>query len=352
MIKIVKKKRSTHSNSIPGVYSFRDVSMRKNCNSSMIEGFSSDNEGQPVRKKFKNNLSTINIEYNLDPSSEEEDAHFDSSEPDNLKDHEDNIMSAEKFNSENSIHQERKESNDETVNLSFLKDNKMKIFNTKHGTTADHFDKQGSYVSQYDPNDSGDEDEDDIFQGGSVNKLEEIQKVAEAHKIQLLMLKKRERQVAKNRRKYMLDEALLRLYYFTKNEYTVLETLSYFNSLRKSSTNDIEISTFSNAIDLLTDLIEILEKKGIEDVYELTRPKIKKLLDEEESLSGISNINKDDKVWSFKWINDLQKIHEFYSNYEMNYWKHNYFKGKVIVKYKEDDDIPKNWIHISCITFM
>lgn len=327
-----------------------DLYVMKNGNSRMLEETVNYSEDQPVRKKFKSSLVNVDNEYNLNSSSSEEDIHSDSSEPDIRKDYEDNIANKEEVNSENVIHQEKKEHDDESIDLGYSRSNTMETFNTKEEAAAGHFDKHGNYISHHGASDN--EDEDDIFQGRSVDELKEIQKTAEAHKTQLLMLKKRERQIAKNRRKYMLDEALLRLFYCTKNEYTVLETLSYFNSLRKSSTNDIEVTAIGNAIDLLTDLIEILEKKGVEDVYELTRLKVKELLEEEESLSRISNDDKFDKLWSFKWINGSQKIHQFYSNYEMNYWKHNYFRGKVIVKFKDDDDIPKNWIHISCVTFI
>ena len=321
--------------------------MRDN-DTNIVEDMNSDSESQPVRKRFKSDIvNSASFSSSEEEEEEEVEVLSDSSISDTRNGYENNILDKEKFNAENDIKQEEEEGEE---NNSFSGSNKMEAFNIEKEMTTGYFDKQGNYIS-YD-NSSDNEDENDIFNGSLADNLQEIQKVADAHKTQLLMLKKRERQILKNRRKYMLDEALTKLLYCIKDDDTVLETLSYFNSLRKSTTIDIEVTAFSNAIDLLTDLIEILEKKGINDVYDLTRPKIKILLEEEESLSRRPNDDKNDKVWSFRWITGLQKTYQFYSNYEMNYWKQHYFKGKVIVKYKDDDDIPKNWIHISCVNFM
>ncbi|CAL9732566.1 hypothetical protein MOUN0_O00782 [Monosporozyma unispora] len=295
----------------------------------------SDGDDMPARKRSRKNM-TIN-EYD----SESEDENNINSDGDEITEPNDkNIITKEEFNAENEI----EDANDENGDISKFEDG-VEAFNMDQEMSSGQFDKQGNYIPTQQDNVVDSQQEEWI------DSVKNVQKVAQAHKTQVNSMKKRERQIIKNRRKYMLNEALLRLLYCVENEETVLEALSRFNSMRRKATDDIVISTITNSITLLTDLIDLLEKKDIDDVYDLTRSKIKKLI-EEESLPGTVIDNQKDKNWSFKWISGSQKIHEFYSNYEMNYWKDTYFNNKVIVKYKDEEDISKNWLHVSCITFM
>lgn len=292
----------------------------------------------PARKR--NKKDTVIDGYSSD-SEEAIDSDDNGDDDDTTKGH-DNI-NKEVFNRENQIEEtnsvNRNDDKDDTTETN------IEAFNMNDEMNTGHFDKQGNYIS----NDKKYTNESDEERW--IDEVKDVSSVAKAHQRQVSTMKKRDRDITKKRRNYMLDEALLRLLYCVSEDETVLEALARFNLLRKKATSDIQKETISNAIDLLTDLIDLIEKKGIENVFDLTRNLIKSHL-EEELLSSDATDDFKDKIWSFKWINKSEKIQEYYSNYEMDYWKANYFKNRVVVKLKDDDDIPKNWLFVACINFM
>lgn len=299
--------------------------------------YESDSYGDdmPARKRSKKNIA-VN-EYDSDSEGDDEVNSGGNGTPTNKTN---NLLTKEEFNAENEID----EKDDGTFDASETEEG-IEAFNMDEEMAAGQFDKQGNYISVPVSN------KQDMNQEEWIDKVKDVQKVAEAHKTQIMSMKKRERHITKTRRKYMLDEALVRLFYCVDNEESLLESLARFNGLRKNASDEIAIATISNSIDLLTDLIELLEKKGVDDVYDLTRPKIKELV-EEESLSENPIDDPKRKHWSFKWITGSQKIHEYYSDYEMKYWKDTYFNNNVVVKYKDDENKPENWLHVSCLSFM
>lgn len=291
-------------------------------------------DDMPSRKRSKKNI-TLN-EYDTDSEVDDE---INSGDKEITPPNTDNLMTKEEFNAENEI-----EDMDDGKDDASETEEGIEAFNMDEEMAAGQFDKQGNYISTQ-SNNKGDLDSE-VW----IDEVGDVQKVAEAHKTQIISMRKRDRHISKARRKYMLDEALVRLFYCVDNEESILETLARFNALRKKASDEIVVSTISNAIDLLTDIIDILEKKDIEDIYDLTSPKIKELV-EEESLSRNPIDDPKGKNWSFKWITGSQKIYEYYSDYEMKYWKDTYFNNNVIVKYKDDEDNPKNWLHVSCLSF-
>lgn len=212
----------------------------------------------------------------------------------------------------------------------------------KHGT----FDKDGNFTRRQD------DDEDAVLiEDKWMDENTDTKRAAESHKKQQQTEKQRLRQMKKNMRHYMIDEALLRLFYFVGKTASVVEVLGRLNGLRTKSKDKVEKEYITNAIDFVTDLIDILEQKGVDDVYNIDKNKLSALI-EEESLGTTSLIDPGRKIWSFKWMKDLNKIHEPYSSHEMSSWKKTYFKNKAIVKFKDDEDVPTNWIHISCLEFL
>lgn len=148
----------------------------------------------------------------------------------------------------------------------------------------------------------------------------------------------------------MAEDALVHLKYFIKNKGTILTTLGDLNKIRKTTKDEIDKNYISNGISFVTDLITILEQKNFENIYQLTREDISRLI-KEESLSELPPDDPQNKLWCFKWMKNLDVVHESYSTTEMKNWNRSYFKGKVLVKFKNDDDKFENWIHISCLDF-
>lgn len=210
----------------------------------------------------------------------------------------------------------------------------------KHGT----FDKDGNFTRRQ--NDDGEA----LIEDRWMDENSDTKNTAELRRKQQKLEKEHARQVKKNMRHYMVDEALLRLFYFVGRKQTVIQVLGALNKLRSKSKDEVQKRYTTRAIDFVTDLIGILEQKGIEDVYNLDGSKLSQLI-AEESLSTTSLIDPDRKIWCFKWIKDLETIHQSYSSKEMESWKKSYFKNNVIVKFQDDEDVEANWIHISCLEF-
>lgn len=160
----------------------------------------------------------------------------------------------------------------------------------------------------------------------------------------------------RNRNHYLVDVALQKIKYFVLRDEIVLQSLSRLEHYRKQEINksdDTVVKYITNGIEKLLDLIQLLEKKNIENVYQLDLNGVERLIDEEILDITTKVDNKKTKIWDFKWIKDKkEKNNGPYSNYEMQYWKDNYFQNKVIVKHHDDPDEEHNWIHISCLNFV
>ncbi|AEY98342.1 FAFR655Cp [Eremothecium gossypii FDAG1] len=167
---------------------------------------------------------------------------------------------------------------------------------------------------------------------------------------------------------YTLEDIVCRLVYFMPIDKDVLNALAILNKQRKklrkekekaaqkgldeeSKTIGRHLKYISHGIDRITTLVSALQQKGIQNGYQLDRPAIEKLIEEEGIMSNQSD-SYQAKIWAFKWLNDTKTDTEYFTSYEMQYWKENYFEGKVIVKYKEDPDEDSNWVHVDCLTFM
>lgn len=225
------------------------------------------------------------------------------------------------------------------------KEVQVEAFNIEEERKNGYFDKEGNYVETQ-------KDEDDAIQDQDlwIDDVKNVEEVAASQKLAATIRKKNQKTLQETMRHYMIDEALLRLKYFLCEKETVMETMIRLNKLRKMSESSKEF--IINSIELLSDLINILEQKGFDDVYSLKRSDVVKLL-REESL-GDFPLDDDYKtqLWNFKWFRKPQIVHGPYTNYQMQYWKLSYFKNSVAVRLRDEPDKPQNWLHIDSITFM
>lgn len=221
----------------------------------------------------------------------------------------------------------------------------VEAFNIEEERKNGYFDKEGNYVETQD-------NAEDAMQNQDlwIGDVKDVREVAESQKQAAAVNRKRQKLLQESSRHYMLDEALLRLKFFLSGKETILEALAKLNKLRKTSNSNKELLV--NAINFLSELITIIEQKGVEDVYSLRRPDVVKLLEEESLGSSTANEDYNAQLWYFKWFKSPQDMHGPYTNYQMQYWKQVYFKNSVAVRLRDELDEPRNWLHVDSITFM
>lgn len=243
----------------------------------------------------------------------------------------------------------------------------IEAFNLDEESRTGAFDQFGNYTEN--PS-RGDESEAQDYWLDGYNNEGLIQQVRAAQKERLKREKLERSKALDQKRVLTLDGALKRLFFFLSADETTLEALGRLNSYRRlfgkktkypryearegddsQELRELKVKHTVSAIEFVTDLLDIIERKGITDVYELTRSKVETLI-KEESLDNQDLDNYETKLWSFKWLTDLATVNESYTNYEMQCWKQEYFADNVIVKFVEDGDEIRNWIYIECLHFM
>ncbi|SCU99267.1 LAME_0G02498g1_1 [Lachancea meyersii CBS 8951] len=250
-------------------------------------------------------------------------------------------------------------------------DIQIEAFNLDEESKTGTFDKFGNYTETKVSVEDAIQDQDQWYD--DYKESEQLQKAKAA---QIKMAKQQEElrtQVSKNKRLYTLEEALKRLRYFLSGNETVLNALGRLNVARahykKKSTRSktskrsepgvddptsLENVCFEytvHSINFLAELLEIVERKGITEVNDLTRARVESLI-EEESLDDQPINDYETKLWSFKWIRDLSVVNGTFTNYEMQSWKDTYFEDNVVVKYVDDEDQTQNWVYIECLQFI
>lgn len=220
----------------------------------------------------------------------------------------------------------------------------IEVFNVDEEKLHGSFDINGNYTRANNDDDDRPQDQDKW-----IEDVKDYDKVVASQKRNQEMLRQRQLELLQKGRHYMIDEALVRLLYFVNSSENVLTMLARLNKLRRNGDPQTYIG---NAINFVSDLIDILEHKGIGDVYSLTRADLEKLVQEESLGESAAIENYRTKLWSFKWIGKTEVSHGLYTNYQMQYWKATYFHHKVIVKFCHEPDEPANWIHIDCLEFM
>lgn len=330
----------------------------------IVDVYSASSDEEVISQEIKN------VKYGKSTSEEKEDDMFESDEESlsregPLKDAKDlpksNLipMDMTAFNTENL--QEHADENDRSSDDGV----KIESFNLKEETEHGVFDQFGNYVRADDTDEEA--NQQDQWINDYADKTAHIKaKLAQQERksYQETLRVKASRQA----RLMTLSGALTRLYFFLTKGETVLQALGRLNKCRMryvkntqkniggtSSDDTMKIKNFDlkytiTAINYITELVDLLEQKGVSGVHDLDREKVGKLMEEESLGDPIDDYKT--KLWEFKWSYDLKKTSGIFTNYEMQYWKLTYFKNGVIVKLHDDENEERNWVHIGCIQFM
>lgn len=222
----------------------------------------------------------------------------------------------------------------------------IEAFDMKRELDEGVLDTEGNYIPTRQSNNDFNQEDYWLSECSSKAAIEDARKSKQR-------MEKSNKRSKPSRPLFMLDEALERMYYFVPSGKSVEDALTKCHILRKKAkkASDFKELYVQNCISNILILSNVLEQKGIENVLSLKREDIESLY-KEESISGtpIDHINV--KHWEFKWIESPEETHKVFSNYEMEYWKENYFDDKVAVKHHEDEDLEANWYDVSCLQFM
>lgn len=219
----------------------------------------------------------------------------------------------------------------------------MEAFDIKDDLKSGVFDKDGNFIRRASlEGDRLDSDEDEFWLKESIEK----------HDIAQVRTKDTTQKV-----NFTALEALYRLYFLSSvssDQSNVLLTLANLNKLKKTfkKQNLTNVLPYiSNAINLITICVDILERKGFENVYECNRKKFGVLIKEEAFGEDVLIDPLKSKIWMYRWVGK-DKVYGPFSCYEMQHWKNTYFKDRVLVRIEDDEDTADNWLHISTIEFM
>ncbi|QLL31253.1 hypothetical protein HG536_0B01140 [Torulaspora globosa] len=221
-------------------------------------------------------------------------------------------------------------------------DFQVEAFNLVEEREKGYLDEAGNYIPTKDHDEDAMQDQD-LW----INDFKDVQKAAASQKHAESSRRMENRKVQQSSRHYMIDEALLRFYFFLSCDGTIVDTLAKLNKRRETGCQYV-----LNSINYISDLINSLEQKGLEDVYLLKRANVAALY-KEECLSDSAVID-DYKslIWSFSWSKKPSVVHGPYTNYQMQRWKSSYFKDNVAVRFHDDADKPENWLDLNSVTFM
>ncbi|SCW03084.1 LAFE_0G02586g1_1 [Lachancea fermentati] len=338
--------------------------IRKRNKRAIVDVYSASSDEEVTSQEIKN------VKYSKPASEEEEDDMFASDE-ENLtrevtsKDTRDSPksdlipMDMTAFNTENlqELADENDRSSDDGV--------KIESFNLKEETEHGVFDQFGNYVRADDFDEEANQQDQWIndYADKAVHIKAKLAQQKRKTYQETLRLK-----ASRQARLMTLSGALTRLYYFLTEGETVLQALGRLNKCRMryikntqrsmgkiSSDETMKIKSFDlkytiTVINYITELVDLLEQKGVNGVYDLNREKVGKLMEEESLGDPIDDYKT--KLWEFKWSYDLNNPSRTFTNYEMQCWKLTYFKNDVIVKFHDDENEERNWVHIGCIQFM
>lgn len=221
-------------------------------------------------------------------------------------------------------------------------DIQVEAFNLVEEREEGCLDEAGNYI----PTKEHDEDavqDQDLW----INDFKDVQKAAASQKHAETSRRIENRKVQQSSRRYMIDEALLRFYFFLSCDGTIVDSLAKLNKRRGADRQYV-----LNAINYISDLINILEQKGLEDVYFLKRSDVAALYKEECLNDSAAIDDYKSLMWSFRWSSKPSEVHGPYTNYQMQSWKSSYFKDNVEVRFHDDADKPENWLDLSSVTFM
>lgn len=214
-------------------------------------------------------------------------------------------------------------------------DVELEAFNLREEEEEGYFDEEGNFVRQQ----SDEEPEDDLLTADK-HEIDKARKAQEAQRSAVVRISE------------TTAELLTVLISNLEPDESPLEALARLappqkRRNKKAIVTDKELEQRQ----LVTTLTEVCDKlmiyKGVLDLYDMVREELMRLYRREtgqdfqvnrgvkrklqEEASEEDSEDYGEKVWEFKW-DDLDEINGPYSNYEMDYWKHNYFDHKVYVR--------------------
>lgn len=205
---------------------------------------------------------------------------------------------------------------------------KLEAFDLRQEQEEGYFDEDGNFVRN---NDLDDENADSWMKNFNKEDIEN------AKKAQL-------RQQAKQQQVSQPIEVILRqLIDHLGPDECCMELLQKLTPKTKAKKKDPQRKKL---VMLITECCDGLSNKGIVDVYELSKEELLRLYSREtgeeyrgkkrrrsegEEPNEQEQNEQEQKLWQFRWL-DLDEINGPYSNYEMSYWKDNYFENNVEVR--------------------
>lgn len=239
-------------------------------------------------------------------------------------------------------------------------DVQLEAFNLREEEEDGYFDEDGNFIRH--PQSNDDEPEDELL---DVDK-HEIEKARRAQEVS------RAQRTSTTRINETTAELLEVLISNLEPDESPLEALARLGPTRKKRNKraiitDQELEKKQLVIQLTDICDKLMIHKGMVDLYDMVREELMRLYkretgedfkisrgvkrqheDSEESEKESERESEDygEKIWEFKW-HDLEDINGPYSNYEMSYWKDNYFDHKVDVRKVGEE----KFVHIDDITF-
>ncbi|KAL3229689.1 hypothetical protein RNJ44_01825 [Nakaseomyces bracarensis] len=263
--------------------------------------------------------------------------------PSDQESNEENLMDVSEFRSEikdDQVDEGLHLNDDDNANQKSID---IEAFDIEEDLKSGVFDKDGNYIRNNPLNRAdNDSDEDEYWLKESIEKND----IADVES----------KPVKAPKTNYTALEALYRLYFLSASEVdgNVFSTLAHLNKLKKQvkkENRSIFLQYITNTINLITTCVDILERKGFENIYDSGRKQFAQLIKEEafDQKELVNPLNT--KYWMYKWVNQ-HKIYGPYSCYEMQHWKETYFRDRVVVKIKDDVDSPEKWLYIGAVDFI
>lgn len=213
----------------------------------------------------------------------------------------------------------------------------LESFDIKEDLKEGKFDESGNFIRSKSRGNSDDE-EDEFWLQESVTKGDYSKNTIPMSKL------------VRDRPMITAVEALYQiLFLMPDQDKNIIETLAQLNKDKKRFSkiqNSQCVEAVVNAINILTDSVETLERKEFSNVYQMKRQDLVNAIKEEPtSKDGLYDPIKD-RIWQYKWLGK-DKVYGFYTCYEMQYWKENYFQNRVLVRLNSYSESDNYWVHIS-----
>lgn len=231
----------------------------------------------------------------------------------------------------------------------------LESFDLRKEQEEGYFDKDGNFIRN---KDSENEQETEIWTQLDKSEIEKAKLAKE--KYQAAMVAK---QIANSTEP--LIELLAKIINHLEPDESPIEALRRLGQKkgrRRANRNKEEDKVRKQTVLELTDICDkLMIDKKLQDVYDMTREEFMRLYKSEtgediklnrgvkrqiENQDQEDTENYGEKVWEFRWM-DLAEIQGPFSEYEMAYWKQNYFNDDVEVRRIGEDQFK----HVSDVKF-